>query len=78
MNLEVFILGTGGMMPLPGRSLTSVLVRREGDAGASPSRSSRRMKRQIKELRGASAVRRSRSTPRCGEPMVISRPTLPR
>ena len=31
MNLEVFILGTGGMMPLPGRGLTSVLVRREGD-----------------------------------------------
>ncbi|HOV63018.1 MAG TPA: ribonuclease Z [Spirochaetia bacterium] len=31
MNLEVFILGTGGMMPLPGRFLTSVLVRREGD-----------------------------------------------
>jgi ribonuclease Z len=31
MNLEVFILGTGGMMPLPGRGLTSVLVRREGE-----------------------------------------------
>ena len=31
MNIEVFILGTGGMMPLPGRGLTSVLVRREGD-----------------------------------------------
>lgn len=31
MSLEVFILGTGGMMPLPGRSLTSVLVRREGE-----------------------------------------------
>ena len=31
MSLEVFILGTGGMMPLPGRFLTSVLVRREGD-----------------------------------------------
>ncbi|MBN2050992.1 MAG: ribonuclease Z [Spirochaetales bacterium] len=31
MNLEVFILGTGGMMPLPGRFLTSVLLRREGD-----------------------------------------------
>lgn len=31
MNLEVFILGTGGMMPLPSRHLTSVLVRREGD-----------------------------------------------
>ncbi|HOV37841.1 MAG TPA: ribonuclease Z [Spirochaetales bacterium] len=31
MNLEVFILGTGGMMPLPNRFLTSVLVRREGE-----------------------------------------------
>ncbi len=31
MSLEIFILGTGGMMPLPNRSLTSVLVRREGD-----------------------------------------------
>jgi len=31
MNFEVFVLGTGGMMPLPGRGLTSVLVRREGD-----------------------------------------------
>ena len=31
MNLEVFVLGTGGMMPLPGRGLTSVLVRREGE-----------------------------------------------
>jgi ribonuclease Z len=31
MNLEVFVLGTGGMMPLPGRGLTSVLLRREGE-----------------------------------------------
>ncbi len=31
MNLEAFILGCGGMMPLPYRHLTSVLVRREGD-----------------------------------------------
>ena len=31
MNLEVFILGTGGMMPLPNRYLTSMLLRREGD-----------------------------------------------
>ncbi len=31
MVLEIFILGTGGMMPLPGRSLTSVLLRREGE-----------------------------------------------
>lgn len=30
MNLEVFVLGCGGMMPLPHRHLTSVLVRREG------------------------------------------------
>ena len=31
MNLELFVLGTGGMMPLPGRFLTSVLLRREGE-----------------------------------------------
>lgn len=31
MNLEVFSLGTSGMMPLPGRFLTSCLVRREGE-----------------------------------------------
>ena len=31
MNLELFVLGTSGMMPLPGRGLTSVLLRREGD-----------------------------------------------
>lgn len=31
MNLEAFILGTGGMMPLPHRFLTSVLLRRDGD-----------------------------------------------
>ncbi|MDR1867925.1 MAG: ribonuclease Z [Treponema sp.] len=31
MNLEAFIIGCGGMMPLPGRHLTSVLLRREGD-----------------------------------------------
>ena len=29
--MEVFVLGTGGMMPLPGRHLTSVLVRRGGE-----------------------------------------------
>lgn len=29
--MEVFVLGTGGMMPLPGRNLTSVLLRREGE-----------------------------------------------
>ncbi|MEI6874849.1 MAG: ribonuclease Z [Spirochaetota bacterium] len=31
MNLEAFILGCGGMMPLPQRHLTSVLLRREGE-----------------------------------------------
>ncbi|MDR0475334.1 MAG: ribonuclease Z [Treponema sp.] len=31
MNLEAFVLGCGGMMPLPNRHLTSVLLRREGD-----------------------------------------------
>ncbi len=31
MNLEAFILGTSGMMPLPNRHLTSVLLRREGE-----------------------------------------------
>ncbi|MDR1147301.1 MAG: ribonuclease Z [Spirochaetaceae bacterium] len=31
MNLEAFILGSGGMMPLPRRHLTSVLLRRDGD-----------------------------------------------
>lgn len=31
MNMEAFVLGTGGMMPLPGRHLTSILLRREGE-----------------------------------------------
>ncbi len=31
MNLEAFILGCGGMMPLPHRHLTSLLLRREGE-----------------------------------------------
>ena len=31
MNMEAFVLGSGGTMPLPGRYLTSVLLRREGD-----------------------------------------------
>lgn len=31
MNLEAFVLGSGGMMPLPNRALTSVLLRREGE-----------------------------------------------
>ncbi len=30
MSMEVFVLGTSGMMPLPGRCLTSAMVRREG------------------------------------------------
>lgn len=31
MSFEVFVLGTGGMMPLPHRFLTSVMLRRDGD-----------------------------------------------
>lgn len=31
MNMEAFVLGTGGTMPLPSRHLTSVLLRREGE-----------------------------------------------
>lgn len=31
MNMEAFILGCGGMMPLPYRHCTSVLLRRDGD-----------------------------------------------
>ncbi|MCL2602186.1 MAG: ribonuclease Z [Treponema sp.] len=31
MNLEAFVLGCGGTMPLPNRHLSSVLLRREGD-----------------------------------------------
>lgn len=31
MSLEVFVLGTSGMQPLPNRHLTSAIVRREGD-----------------------------------------------
>ena len=31
MNMEAFVLGCGGMMPLPYRHLTSMLVRREGE-----------------------------------------------
>ena len=31
MNMEAFILGCGGKMPLPYRHLTSVLLRRDGD-----------------------------------------------
>jgi ribonuclease Z len=31
VNLEAFVLGCGGLMPLPHRHLTSMLVRREGE-----------------------------------------------
>jgi ribonuclease Z len=31
MNMEAFVLGTSGTMPLPSRHLTSVLLRREGE-----------------------------------------------
>ena len=31
MSMEAFVLGCGGMMPLPYRHLTSVLLRREGE-----------------------------------------------
>jgi len=31
LTVESFILGTGGMMPLPNRNLTSMLLRREGE-----------------------------------------------
>lgn len=31
MNMEAFVLGCGGMQPLPYRHLTSVLLRRDGD-----------------------------------------------
>ncbi len=31
MNMEAFVLGTSGTMPLPNRHLTSVLLRREGE-----------------------------------------------
>lgn len=31
MNFEIFVLGTSGMMPLPGRYLTSAMLRREGE-----------------------------------------------
>lgn len=31
MSLEVFVLGTSGMQPLPGRFLTSAMIRRNGE-----------------------------------------------
>jgi ribonuclease Z len=55
MNLEVFILGSGGMMPLPNRHLTSALVRREGelflfDAGEGTQVSLRRLNLRWKKI----------------------------
>ena len=55
MNLEAFILGSGGMMPLPNRHLTSVLLRREGelflfDAGEGTQVSLRRLNLRWKKI----------------------------
>ncbi len=55
MNLEAFILGSGGMMPLPYRQLTSMLVRREGelflfDAGEGTQVSIRRLNLRWKKI----------------------------
>ncbi|MDR0561519.1 MAG: ribonuclease Z [Spirochaetaceae bacterium] len=55
MNLEAFILGCGGMMPLPNRHLTSVLLRREGelflfDAGESTQVSLRKLNLKWKKI----------------------------
>jgi ribonuclease Z len=55
MNLEAFILGCGGMMPLPNRHLTSVLLRREGelflfDAGEATQISLRRLNLRWKKI----------------------------
>ncbi len=55
MNLEAFILGSGGMMPLPGRHLSSVLLRREGelflfDAGEGTQVSLRRLNLKWKRI----------------------------
>lgn len=55
MNLEAFVLGTGGMMPLPNRHLTSVLLRREGelflfDAGEGTQVSLRRLNLRWKKI----------------------------
>jgi ribonuclease Z len=55
MNLEAFILGCGGMMPLPNRHLTSVLLRREGelflfDCGEGPQVSLRRLNLRWKKI----------------------------
>jgi len=55
MNLEAFVLGSGGMMPLPYRQLTSMLVRREGelflfDAGEGTPVSIRRLNLRWKKI----------------------------
>jgi len=55
MNLEAFVLGCGGMMPLPHRHLTSVLLRREGelflfDAGEGTQVSLRRLNLRWKKI----------------------------
>lgn len=55
MNLEAFVLGCGGMMPLPYRHLTSVLVRREGslflfDGGEGTQVSLRRLNLKWKKI----------------------------
>ena len=55
MNLEAFVLGSGGMMPLPGRHLTSVLLRREGslflfDCGEGTQVSLRRLNLRWKKI----------------------------
>ncbi|MCX7774905.1 MAG: ribonuclease Z [Rectinemataceae bacterium] len=55
MNLEAFVLGSGGMMPLPHRQLTSMLVRREGelflfDAGEGTQVSIRRLNLKWKKI----------------------------
>ncbi|MCX7025425.1 MAG: ribonuclease Z [Spirochaetes bacterium] len=55
MNLEAFVLGCGGMMPLPHRHLTSVLLRREGelflfDAGEATQISLRRLNLRWKKI----------------------------
>jgi len=55
MNFEAFVLGCGGMMPLPYRHLTSVLLRREGelflfDAGEATQISIRRLNLSWKKI----------------------------
>lgn len=55
MNMEAFVLGCGGMMPLPYRHLTSVLLRREGqlflfDGGEGTQVSLRRLNLKWKKI----------------------------